>query len=178
MSSSARGSGERRPRSPAIVTGKNVRYAEITATDSHPACSQMTTTGAIAMIGTVCEATTYGTSARSRMPEWTNTMARASPSTAPITNPPNASRNVKIAASTSTSPSGGPFRCAGSANAAAISQTCGMFRSLAIFQRNGGVQASVCSPPSSFTTSHTNARADARTRNDSGPRAARSTAKV
>src|SRR6266850_3841593 len=71
MSSSARGSGERRPRTPAIVTGKNVRYAEITATESHPAWSQITTIGAIAMIGIVCEPTTYGTRARSSRDEWT-----------------------------------------------------------------------------------------------------------
>src|SRR2546421_8586631 len=79
MSSSARGSGERRPRRPAIVTGKNVRYAEMTATASHPPRNQMTTTGAIAMIGTVWEATTYGTSARSSSGECTKTIARASP---------------------------------------------------------------------------------------------------
>src|SRR5207253_1298293 len=82
-SSSARGSGERRPRRPAIVTGKNVRYAEIRATASHPPPSQITRTGAIAMIGTVCDATTYGTSARSSSDECTKTIAKASPSTAP-----------------------------------------------------------------------------------------------
>jgi len=113
MSSSARGSGERRPRRPAIVTGKNVRYAEIRATASHPPPSQITTTGAIAMIGTVCDATTYGTSARSSSDECTKTIAKASPSTAPKTKPPNASRKVKIPALISTSPSGGPLRCAG-----------------------------------------------------------------
>src|SRR5438105_5712571 len=75
ISSSARGSGERSPRRPAIATGKNVRYAEMTATASHPPRNQMTTTGAIAMIGTVCDATTYGTRARSSSGECTNTMA-------------------------------------------------------------------------------------------------------
>src|SRR5207245_5473667 len=50
MSSIARGSGERRPRTPAMVTGKNVRYAEMTATDSQPAWIQITTIGAMAMI--------------------------------------------------------------------------------------------------------------------------------
>src|SRR6266852_8600379 len=74
MSSSARGSGERRPRSPAIVTGKKVRYAEMTATASQPPRNQITTTGAIAMIGTVCDATTYGTSARASTAECTNTI--------------------------------------------------------------------------------------------------------
>src|SRR5256886_17534522 len=74
MSSSARGSGDRRPRSPAMVTGKKVKYAEMTATASHPPRSQITTTGAMAMIGTVCEATTYGTSARSSNRECTKTI--------------------------------------------------------------------------------------------------------
>ena len=92
---------------------------------------EITTTGAIAMIGTVCEATTYGTSARSSSCECTNTIARASPSSAPNTKPPNASRNVNIPALTSTRPSGGPWPCAGSTNDAAMSQTCGMLRSLA-----------------------------------------------
>src|SRR5438046_10071437 len=82
ISSRARGSGERRPRSPAIVTGKKVRYAEMTATASHPPRNQITTTGAIAMIGTVCDATTYGTSARSRSGECTKTIARTRRSTA------------------------------------------------------------------------------------------------
>src|SRR5437879_9113263 len=129
MSSSARGSGERSPRRPAIVTGKNVRYAEMTATASHPPRSQITTTGAIAMIGTVCEATTYGTSARSSSCECTNTIARASPSSAPNTKPPNASRNVKIPALTSTRPSGGPLSCDGSTNDTAMSQAWRMLRS-------------------------------------------------
>src|SRR5437763_14024135 len=128
ISSRARGSGERRPRSPAIVTGKKVRYAEMTATASHPPRNQITTTGAIAMIGTVCDATTYGTSARSRSGECTKTIARTRPSTAPKTKPPNASRKVKTAAMTSTTPSGGPVRCAGSMNEEAKSQTCGTLR--------------------------------------------------
>src|SRR5438067_5410952 len=98
ISSRARGSGERRPRKPAIVTGKKVRYAEMTATASQPPRNQITTTGAIAMIGTVCEAMTYGTSARSSSGECTNTMATPSPSAAPNTKPPKASRKVKIPA--------------------------------------------------------------------------------
>src|SRR5437016_2127317 len=178
MSSRARGSGERSPRSPAMVTGKKVRYAEMTATASHPPRNQITTTGAIAMIGTVCEATTYGTSARSSIRECTNTIARASPSTAPNTNPPKASRKVKKPALTRTIPSGGPLRCAGSTNDAAMSQRCGMLRSLATVHWKGGVQASLGSPPSSLTTSHRTASAAMTTRNDRTLRAARNTAKV
>ena len=114
-----------------MVTGKKVKYAEMTATASHPPRSQITTTGAMAMIGTVCEATTYGTSARSSSRECTKTIAKPRPRSAPNTKPPNASRNVKIPAFTRTIPSGGPFRCAGSTKDAPMSQTCGMFRSLA-----------------------------------------------
>jgi len=68
----------------------------------------MTTTGAIAMIGRSGNATTYGTSARSRRREWTNTIAAETEQRAE-TKPPNASRKVKIPALTSTTPSGGPF---------------------------------------------------------------------
>ena len=57
ISSSARGSGECRPRSVLIATGKNVRYAAITATPTEgltPFVPRPTTTmGAIARIGTV-----------------------------------------------------------------------------------------------------------------------------
>src|SRR5919206_3547886 len=64
ISSSERRSTECRPRIVLIVTGKNVRYAAITATENHAATlrlpSQTTTIGAIARIGTVCDATTYG----------------------------------------------------------------------------------------------------------------------
>src|SRR5690348_9807791 len=64
ISSTARWSAAWSPRSVAIATGKNVRYDAITATANHAgACTcgdvnQMTTIGAIARIGTVCEATT------------------------------------------------------------------------------------------------------------------------
>src|SRR5215475_13831601 len=57
MSSSARGSAERRPRSVLMVIGKNARYAAIMATDHQPARSQTTTIGAMARIGTVWDAT-------------------------------------------------------------------------------------------------------------------------
>ena len=61
ISSSARGSADWSPRSVLIVTGKKVRYAEMTATETQPGSprepSQTTTIGAIARIGIVCDAT-------------------------------------------------------------------------------------------------------------------------
>src|SRR5688572_8083057 len=69
ISSSARRSAESKPRSVLIVTGKNVRYAAMTATENHAGKPrepiQTTTMGAIARIGTVCDATMYG-----RNPRW------------------------------------------------------------------------------------------------------------
>ena len=60
--STARGSADWRPRSMLIVTGKKVRYAASTATDTQsrtPFEPRPTTTiGAIASSGTVCDATT------------------------------------------------------------------------------------------------------------------------
>src|SRR5439155_23295810 len=68
ISSIARWSAACRPRSVEITTGKKVRYAEITATEIQAVtwidASQTTTIGAIARIGTVCDATTYGSSPR------------------------------------------------------------------------------------------------------------------
>ena len=53
-----------------IATGKKVRYAASTATETQPATpfepSPTTTIGAIARIGIVCEATMYGMKPRSR----------------------------------------------------------------------------------------------------------------
>src|SRR5215211_5396814 len=61
ISSSARESTDCSPRSVLIATGKNVRYAARIATDFQPSTpfepSPTTTIGAIARIGTVCEAT-------------------------------------------------------------------------------------------------------------------------
>ncbi len=54
--------------------------------------------GARAMIGIVWLAMTYGTSARSARREWTNIVARPSPSRLPSTKPMNASRHVYSAA--------------------------------------------------------------------------------
>lgn len=67
MSSTAAGSADRSPRTVFTVTGKNVRYAAMTATriqsfGVHPAMltlpSPTTTIGASARIGMVCDATT------------------------------------------------------------------------------------------------------------------------
>src|SRR5205823_1696537 len=67
ISSSARRSAECSPRIVLIVTGKNVRYAAITATAPQSwkrvgsfGFSQTTTIGATTRIGTVCDATTHG----------------------------------------------------------------------------------------------------------------------
>ena len=57
-SSNARGSAARSPRSAPMVTGKNVRYIEMIATDSQPAWVATTMIGEMARMGTVCEATT------------------------------------------------------------------------------------------------------------------------
>jgi hypothetical protein len=89
-----------------IVTGKNVRYAAITATapqSLRPSGSfgfaQITTIGATTRIGTVCDATTQG-----RKPRWSSRKCASStpsakPSTAPSANPTAASLAVKAAAS-------------------------------------------------------------------------------
>src|SRR5581483_1064810 len=83
ISSTARWSAACRPRRVAIATGKNVRYDAITATEIHAVTctdvNQMTTIGAIARIGTVCEATTYGRKPRCSIREW----ARIAPSAKP-----------------------------------------------------------------------------------------------
>ena len=84
-----------------IATGKKVRKALITATGIHTGRplppSQITTMGAIARIGTVCEPTTYGWKPRrNRFEKWKTTPI-AIPTIAPITNPAAASRAVKSA---------------------------------------------------------------------------------
>src|SRR6478735_3405429 len=91
ISSSLRGSVESRPRSVLIATGKKVRKALITATGIHTGRplppSQITTMGAIARIGTVCEPTTYGWKPRrNRFEKWKTTPI-AMPTIAPMTNP-------------------------------------------------------------------------------------------
>src|SRR5579862_465007 len=88
--------------------------------------TQTTTIGAITRIGTVWLATMYGSRPRCASREWTRPTASANPTTAPIANPTTASLPVKSALCTSTDPSEGWFTCAGSANAFAIVQMCGI----------------------------------------------------
>ena len=73
------------------MTGKNVRYVATAMTDSQSALSATTTSGAMARIGTVWDATTYGTKARSASREWTNRIPSPSPRTLPSANPASAS---------------------------------------------------------------------------------------
>ena len=87
ISSIARGSNERRPRIIAIVTGKNVRYVAMITTEMTFAPNANTIIGARATIGMVWLAMTYGTSARSSSREWTKSVARTSPSSAPSEEP-------------------------------------------------------------------------------------------
>src|SRR6185295_4264788 len=75
ISSKARGSADFSPRSELIATGKNVKYAASTDTAFQPSTPfeprPITTIGAIARIGTVCEATMYGSRPRSSSRECT-----------------------------------------------------------------------------------------------------------
>ncbi len=87
ISSSARGSGERRPRIIAIVTGKNVRYVAMITTEVTFWPTANTIIGASATMGMVWLATTYGTNARSASREWTKTVARMRPSDRPDDEP-------------------------------------------------------------------------------------------
>ena len=87
-----------------IATGKNVRYAAITATAPQPwspagsfGLTQTTTIGAIARIGIVWLATMYGRKPRWSSRECTSTTPIAKPTTAPIANPNAASFAVKSA---------------------------------------------------------------------------------
>ena len=118
MSSSLRGSVESSPRRVLIATGKNVRKALITATGIHTGSpwppSQITTIGAIARIGTVCEPTTYGWKPRRRRFEKWKTTPIAMPTTAPMRKPAAASRAVKSAFSKRSCASGGCSVAAGS----------------------------------------------------------------
>ena len=108
------------------------------ATDSQSALIATTMIGAMARIGTVWEATTYGTSARSARREWTNRMPRPRPRNPPRTKPVSDSRNVNRALPARMRKSGGPSRWAGSKNAATMLQMWGSERSSAIRQANGG----------------------------------------
>ena len=141
ISSNARGSADFSPRSELIATGKNVRYAASTDTAFQPSTPfeprPMTTIGAIARIGTVCEATTYGRTPRSRSREWTSTTASPKPKTAPRTNPASASFAVNQAASSRGWMRAGPPVVTGSLNALRMSWMCGIVVSST---RNGHVQ--------------------------------------
>ena len=108
-----------------IVTGKNVRYAAITATDCQPAFSQTTTIGATARIGIVCDATMYGRSARCASRECTRPTARTKPTIAPIANPASASFAVNHADLSRTVIRSGPSKRDGSPSALKIVQRCG-----------------------------------------------------
>src|SRR5438874_10423811 len=131
--SSARASAERRPRSVLIVTGKNVRYAAITATAPQP-CSgpgnfgltQTTTIGAIARIGIVWLATMYGSRPRCSSRECTSTIPSAKPTTAPSPKPTTASLAVKSDLCNSTVISAGWLTCTGCPNALKIVHRCGI----------------------------------------------------
>src|SRR3954471_5113470 len=90
------------------------------------------------MIGTVCDETTHGTSARSSNRECTNTMPISRPSAAPAAKPIAAVLSVYSAAPISEAPSGSPLAM-GCVNAAPMSQTCGSERSLTSRQRKGGL---------------------------------------
>src|SRR4029079_19564713 len=135
--SCARGSADCSPRSVLIVTGKNVRYAAITATDCQPAFSQTTTIGATARIGIVCEATMYGSSARCASRECTSPTASCKPTISPIANPARASLAVNHADFSSTVIRSGPWDRDGSPSALKIVQRWGSVVSLT---GNGCVQ--------------------------------------
>ena len=146
MSSIARGSADCRPRSVLTVTGKNVRYAAMTATRIQSAGVQplivrlprpTTTIGAIARIGIVCDATMYGSRPRCSMRNCESTTPRTNPIDAPIAKPTAASFAVKSAECQSRVIRSGPPVCAGWKSWPTILWTCGMVMSLTA---NGCVQ--------------------------------------
>ena len=117
ISSTPRGSTESRPRSVLIATGKKVRYAARIATDTQPATpfdpSPTTTIGAIARIGTVCEATMYGSTPRSSRRDCESATASAKPIAAPSTKPTIASFVVNQRRVPEEWISHGPLTCVG-----------------------------------------------------------------
>ena len=105
-------------------------------TDSQSALMATTTSGAMARIGTVCDATTYGTSARSASREWTKKTPEAEAQQAAEDEPANASREGEWPPGRRGRPPAvarraGPDR----RRPRAMSQTCGSDRSSAIRQR-------------------------------------------
>ena len=113
-----------------MATGKNVRYAVRMATDFQPAMpfdpSPTTTIGAIARIGTVCEATMYGRIPRSSRRDCERATASPKPTTPPRKKPARASLPVNQAALSSDRMSGGPPVVVGCQNAATTSCRCGI----------------------------------------------------
>jgi hypothetical protein len=111
INSTARWSAAWSPRNVEIATGKKVRYAEMTATEIHAVTcteeSHTTTIGAIARIGTVCEATTYGRKPRWSIRECASSAPRTKPPVAPIAKPRAASFAVNAAALRSVTTSSG-----------------------------------------------------------------------
>ncbi len=81
-----------------IVTGKKHRYIEMTALGNSPTKpmlpSTTTTIGAIARIGTVCEAMIQGSRLRSSTGECTMPTASKIPSTVPNTKPSSVADTV------------------------------------------------------------------------------------
>ena len=88
--------------------------------------NQITTIGAIARIGTVCEATTYGRTPRCITRECARIAPIAKPPTAPIAKPSAASFAVKSAALRSVTTRSGASGFGRSNNAGTIEWTCGM----------------------------------------------------
>ena len=87
---------------------------------------QITMIGAMAIIGAVWDATTYGMNPRSMSLDWEKTMANPKPSEEPNTNPNSASRNVKSASRSSTSSMIGSLGVRRVKNTPKISHACGM----------------------------------------------------
>src|SRR3990170_1765444 len=135
ISSTAAGSADRKPRTVLTVTGKNVRYAAMTATRIQSVGVQpkmlrlprpTTTIGASARIGIVCDATTYGMTPRCSTPNRAMSAPRTKPVVAPIAKPTAASLAVKSAASRSRSASSGSPSRMGSNSAPTMSWRCGI----------------------------------------------------
>ena len=141
------------------ATGKNARNAPSTATDSHRGHSQppidtrppqLTTSGARAISGTVCETTRYGSRPRRTTLKRAITVARAMPTMLPMAKPAAASRNEYQAASSTTSQIGrSDVRLSSSNSRLPMSQTCGMAMSLV----RGMIVQPRISPPLSGPTS-------------------------
>ena len=179
ISSSARGSGERRPRIMAIVTGKNVRYVAMIDDRGRRSARRRTRSSARApRSGSSGWRSTYGTNARSSSREWTKSVA----STEPEQRADERSRwRPRARCRTRPRPGTGPsdcsaLRCTGAASAARMLNQWGRFRSVANGKRNGGVvvdgearcpgrpRTATGTPPSHLTASQRSEHARSRTR--------------